>query len=224
MTGNLTDTTIPDARPGSTTMFTVKSHEPERDLSTHRVVVDIHGGTWMGVRLDMSRDDAMTLARGILSEAGFVLDGAPVDVSPVLKGASVMAGKTNAILLTVTDPDNAAEQNGFSGESYSLICESSKVAQDLLYQHVARNWEENWGQLPGKAAAIKLYFTPDGDTAEEQTMPSEEKFYPTATYSIAQLPFVTEERSQKMVAAATKGLIKTKAKAPKAKKAVGSRE
>jgi hypothetical protein len=134
-----------------------------------------------------------------------------------------MAGKTSVTMVTIRDDENAIEQAGFTGTVYTVACDSAKTARDVRYHHVARNWdEESWGNLPtNKEQAIKLYFTVDGEEAQEQIMPNGTPFTPDATYNIVQVPFVGEERAQKMVAAATKGLIKTKA--PKAKKGVGSR-
>ena|SRR5437763_333625 len=134
-----------------------------------------------------------------------------------------MAGKTSATTVTIRDDENAIEQAGFSGTVYTVACDGAKAALDVRYHHVAKNWDkEGWGDLPtNKQQAIKNYFTVDGEEAQEQTMPNGTKFFPDATYSVTQVPFVNEERGQKLVAAATKGLIKTKA--PKAKKAVGSR-
>jgi hypothetical protein len=73
MTGNLANTTVLVGPPESTTVFAITSDEPSADPRTHRITLDI-----MGVHVYMSRADAIALARGILSEAGFVLDGAPI--------------------------------------------------------------------------------------------------------------------------------------------------
>jgi hypothetical protein len=56
--------------------FAVSTTDADSDLNLQRVRVDFNTGTTWGLRLDLSRTDALTLARLILSKSGFVLDGA----------------------------------------------------------------------------------------------------------------------------------------------------
>lgn len=83
MMGNLTNTKL-GARglicgiiAGSTSKFSVKVRDEKLSLDKQRVLINLSGSSCLA-SLDMSRNDALALARGILSTAGFILDGAPV--------------------------------------------------------------------------------------------------------------------------------------------------
>jgi len=118
-----------------------------------------------------------------------------------------VASRTNAILVTIEDTNGISPvDNKAPGlDGYEVIVGNQSEVQTLLFAHVAKNWRSEWGKIPGRQAAIDLYFHKP-NVAQTRQMPSGVSRTVTASFTTTQLPFMTADRLARLLPApANKG-------------------